>query len=1091
MAVQQTECYRVVTIGYLKTFISGLIQNSSGGEVIIPATWDDTLCPTYSQLTGGTIIQYRVNADNPQNDVDGILINSTCYATGSQYASNQLVNQKDLSVAYTRYNSLSITAGKTTLSECGDDTSFTYRNNYKRYTKSMSNSCATAGTTTDVSSTTTAPTAYTSSNNAFSITNVGVLTVGKNGSTSGQASARTTNVTGRITFRGTTYTSNTVTVTQKALTGNWVDWYNDYRVDSKGIDSTGSTFGCDGGSYKATAYDVRTTWMKQRWLDSCDALYNDVTRNTGETSNVKVTIYNYAGSFSPCGTEGCNNTDSTPSNWNTEGYGVKTWTQSCAPSCTCDSLVVNPISGKVNKNGGIVNVATCSIGSCITNINVSSNKSWVNTLSIVGGNIRGTVSRNGDLYDRSAIITVTGNVDSNVCIKTVTLTQEAATCDVGVSYIISDVYKTCFELNGMRPSSFIKRTITNEGGECKIVEEDINRSIYLEGCCGEAEPEPENRTGSEKEYTFYVYKRVKNSDPTNIYYFGHPCSNETCSDGTYTREQLFNSDGTPVTVRVIQDYYDGDCCHNMQSSCCTYVYGTDNNQCNDFVHLSCNANVGTTDYLGLDTYRNGATGGSSGNVTSVLDTESSVYINGERRSVSTSPDWNTYIERIGTTTAGNAYGVVVKKKNFSDHPIYLLIKHNWKEGAVIPDEVGGKPLYKGTWYSAIIYKNCNTPCSSGETKSIGSCVSSTETSVPVQIGTYTKDPEACANEWRYNSAKSVSGTPFIDVSSIVFENNKIYGRINSTNNTQNIRTCQIPTALGDLNDYFTVNQCAGSTPTQCAVSMSLINNAPATGGTMYIGGYSTTGSCTLPTTITYVSGAGNFLSAIDVRSNGGIYATVAPNTSTSSRTSRYSISYGSSTSSADITQLGSTPTPTCSATLNMLTNIAPDEFNGQRVGTYTTNCEGTPKVTFDGLYSNFLSSISCDNGMVFANVAANVSSSPRQGQYKLTVGGQTSTSIATQLACSMRFHIIYVNNLSKDVKIEYIELRFEDGTSTTLNCYWEISAQGTDSQNVNSTLSHYGKHVTDVMCHGDAATIRVTPYDFIVDCDNTLRVTIG
>jgi hypothetical protein len=175
----------------------------------------------------------------------------------------------------------------------------------------------------------------------------------------------------------------------------------------------------------------------------------------------------------------------------------------------------------------------------------------------------------------------------------------------------------------------------------------------------------------------------------------------------------------------------------------------------------------------------------------------------------------------------------------------------------------------------------------------------------------------------------------------------------------------------------------------------------------------------------------------------------------------------------------------------MYTNIAPDGNNGQLVGTYTTNCEGTPTVTFDGLYSNFLSSISCDNGMVFANVAANVSSSSRQGQYKLTVGGQTSTSIATQLACSMRFHIIYVNNLSKNVEIEYIELRFEDGTSTTLNCHWEISAQGTDSQNVNSTLSHYGKHVTDVRCVGDAVTIRVTPYDFIVDCNNTLRVTIG
>jgi hypothetical protein len=175
----------------------------------------------------------------------------------------------------------------------------------------------------------------------------------------------------------------------------------------------------------------------------------------------------------------------------------------------------------------------------------------------------------------------------------------------------------------------------------------------------------------------------------------------------------------------------------------------------------------------------------------------------------------------------------------------------------------------------------------------------------------------------------------------------------------------------------------------------------------------------------------------------------------------------------------------------MYTNITPEGLNGQSVGTYTTNCEGTPTVTFNGLYSNFLSSISCDNGMVFANVAANVSPSPRQGQYKLTVGGQTSTSIATQLACSMRFHIIYTNNLSKDVKIYYLQLYFDDDTSAILDCYWEISAKGSDSQNINSSLSYHGKHVTDVRCFGEAGTIRVTPYDFIVGCNNTLRVTIG
>lgn len=341
MAVQQTECYKVVTIGYLKTFISGLIQNSSGEEVKISSSYDDTLCPTYSQLTGGTIIQNGSTKSNPHNDVDGIVVNSTCLATGAAYAANQLVDRKDLSVIYTRYNSLSISAGKTELSECGDNTSFTYTNSYTRYTKSMNSSCATASTNTATTSTTTAPSSYASSNSAFVITTAGALTVDKNSSSTGQANARTTNITASVSFRGSNKTSNSVSVTQKALTGAWANWYTDYRVDSKGIDSTGSTFGCDGGTYAATAYDIRTTWMKQYWIDSCDVAYTNVTRNTGETSNVKVIVYTYNGSFSQCGNAGCESSDSTPAHWNTEGYGTKTWTQSCAPKCTCDGLVLD------------------------------------------------------------------------------------------------------------------------------------------------------------------------------------------------------------------------------------------------------------------------------------------------------------------------------------------------------------------------------------------------------------------------------------------------------------------------------------------------------------------------------------------------------------------------------------------------------------------------------------------------------------------------------------------------------------------------------------------------------------------------------
>lgn len=387
-------------------------------------------------------------------------------------------------------------------------------------------------------------------------------------------------------------------------------------------------------------------------------------------------------------------------------------------------------------------------------------------------------------------------------------------------------------------------------------------------------------------------------------------------------------------------------------------------------------------------------------------------------------------------------------------------------------------------------------CQGGSTIGITSCVSSAATSSAVQIGTWSKTPAGCTQNWSVDNSRSVSGNNFINISSVDFRSDgTIYAKISVTNSSTNTRTCQIPTKLGNITtDYFTITQCAGGSapqPTQCNVSLDLISSAPAAGSaTMYIGAWSVTGYCTNPTTLTYVSGAGNFLSSIDVRNNGGIYATVAQNTSSSSRTSRYRITYGTATAEANITQLGVTP-PSCNASLNMYTNIAADERLGQVVGTYTTNCEGTPVVSFDGVYSNFLSNISCQQGMVFANVAANVSSSARNGQYKLSVGGQTATSVATQVACGMRFHIVYKNTLSHNVDVEWLELRFNDGTTLRLDCGWDISAGGQDTQNIYSTTSYYGKLVTDVACHADGATtIQVTPYTFTVQCDNTLTVKL-
>ena len=101
----QTECNHIITIGYLKDFTNGLIQNASGvaqqvNMNALPASArTDSYCPTYAQLTGGSLIPIFVNAGNHKwsQNVDGITIKGT-------YDQNQCVKQEDLVATYTRLN---------------------------------------------------------------------------------------------------------------------------------------------------------------------------------------------------------------------------------------------------------------------------------------------------------------------------------------------------------------------------------------------------------------------------------------------------------------------------------------------------------------------------------------------------------------------------------------------------------------------------------------------------------------------------------------------------------------------------------------------------------------------------------------------------------------------------------------------------------------------------------------------------------------------------------------------------------------------------------------------------------------------------
>lgn len=274
----QTECLRVVTIGYIKSFIGSEIQNSNNGNPMTISRTDDTYCPTYSELTGGTIIQtWSQDSSTPRYDRDGIVVNETCTGTGQRYADNQLVNQKDFSMKYTRFNNLSISSSKTSgLSPCGESTTITTTYNYTRYTKSMNDSCA-------------VPTPASSSSNGAcadlswhaeigSVSNCNSYTIGKNGYK--EAPARCDHVSATTTFRSASKASNKIEICQNALTGGYDYYTGNSRKEMTGLTATYTTpttiYGCNiNQSVSMVGTGYYRIWREYAWIDNCNTVYDD------------------------------------------------------------------------------------------------------------------------------------------------------------------------------------------------------------------------------------------------------------------------------------------------------------------------------------------------------------------------------------------------------------------------------------------------------------------------------------------------------------------------------------------------------------------------------------------------------------------------------------------------------------------------------------------------------------------------------------------------------------------------------------------------------------------------------------------------
>ena len=202
---------QVVTIGYLKTFVSGILDVNS-------AYSDNTYCPTYSELTGGGIVTNYKADTNPTKTTNGIRINGCSVNTG--YENNQLVVIDDLELLYQQLQSIDVSASNTSISCCSGSTTLSTTASFKLITKTNE------GTTTGSTTTATVTASY-SDNASYTTISGSKITFSKNSVNTSNctgAAARTATVTGSYTYSSTTKT-DTVDITQNknSIDTNWTN----------------------------------------------------------------------------------------------------------------------------------------------------------------------------------------------------------------------------------------------------------------------------------------------------------------------------------------------------------------------------------------------------------------------------------------------------------------------------------------------------------------------------------------------------------------------------------------------------------------------------------------------------------------------------------------------------------------------------------------------------------------------------------------------------------------------------------------------------------------------------------------------------
>ena len=353
----QSVCNKVVTIGYLKTFIGNDIHSTLDDSVITISRSDDTYCPTFYELTNGSIVPLHTNGMHAHDDVDGINVKNTCYGTNVDYASNQLVCIADLSLSYTRFKSFDTSIDPTEINACeGEQSSISPLTKFTRYTKSVDSNCSTALTNSDVSDTTEYGITWVTTD--FGRIEFPVFIADKNGDA--QSLPRTTDIVGTLNYRGTAYVDSN-TLTQRGLSGDYTHVESTYEVVT-GVTAnalTPTSFNsCLSVTYSADCvayYDIHTIYS---WVDSCDDVHHDITRDEVTASRME-NLGTKSGTFTALQCPIDHREETSALSWTLSGLSDSvSFERVCDQTCTCEEYDDPPvyIDAVMPCSGGTVTV---------------------------------------------------------------------------------------------------------------------------------------------------------------------------------------------------------------------------------------------------------------------------------------------------------------------------------------------------------------------------------------------------------------------------------------------------------------------------------------------------------------------------------------------------------------------------------------------------------------------------------------------------------------------------------------------------------------------------------------------------------------